>query len=49
MIRRYNVSANPDSADENSGHDIFRITQLTIGHNGATLRFGPDGARVALV
>ena len=43
VIRRYNVSANPDSADENSGHEVFRIPQFTVGHNGATLRFGPDG------
>lgn len=43
VIRRYTVSSNPDSADENSGLTLLEITQPTVQHNGGNLAFGPDG------
>ena len=43
VVRRYQVSANPDSADGNSGHTVLTFPQLATNHNGATVLFGPDG------
>ena len=43
VIRRYTVSANPDSADESSGHQLLELTQVATNHNGGNLVFGPDG------
>jgi glucose/arabinose dehydrogenase len=43
VVRRYTVSANPDSADENSAHPILELPQIAVNHNGGNLVFGPDG------
>jgi len=44
VIRRYHVSADPDSADPNSSDEIITINQPYANHNGGTLHFGPaDG------
>ncbi|MFN8177356.1 MAG: PQQ-dependent sugar dehydrogenase [bacterium] len=43
VVRRYTVSANPDSADPASAHDVLFQTQPFSNHNGGTLAFGPDG------
>ncbi|HMB70679.1 MAG TPA: PQQ-dependent sugar dehydrogenase, partial [bacterium] len=40
-IRRFTVSADPDSADVNSGFEIFRWPQYSWNHNGGQLDFGP--------
>jgi glucose/arabinose dehydrogenase len=42
-VRRYTVSSNPDSADENSGLQILELTQPATNHNAGNLVFGPDG------
>src|SRR5438045_2866282 len=43
-IVRYNVSANPDVADESSADTIIGIPHPTYdNHNGGQLQFGPDG------
>ncbi len=42
-VRRYTVSANPDSADPASAHLIFQAAQPQTNHNGGTILFGPDG------
>jgi glucose/arabinose dehydrogenase len=42
-VRRYTVSANPDSADPASAHLIFDAAQPQTNHNGGTILFGPDG------
>ena len=44
VVRRYNVSANPDSADASSGFNIITINQPFSNHNGGMIAFGPvDG------
>ncbi|MGQ0722746.1 MAG: PQQ-dependent sugar dehydrogenase [Candidatus Eiseniibacteriota bacterium] len=43
FVRRYTVSSNPDSADENSGHQILEVAQPSPSHNAGNLVFGPDG------
>ncbi|MGQ0722747.1 MAG: PQQ-dependent sugar dehydrogenase [Candidatus Eiseniibacteriota bacterium] len=43
IVRRYTVSSNPDSADENSGLQILELTQPATNHNAGNLVFGPDG------
>jgi glucose/arabinose dehydrogenase len=43
VVRRYTVSSNPDSADENSGRQILELAQPATNHNGGNLAFGPDG------
>ena len=44
VVRRYNVSGNPDSADASSGFDIIAINQPFSNHNGGMISFGPiDG------
>ncbi|HET6995309.1 MAG TPA: PQQ-dependent sugar dehydrogenase [Chitinophagaceae bacterium] len=43
-IARYQVSSNPDSADENSKAIVLTIPHpVNANHNGGTIRFGPDG------
>ena len=43
-IVRYNVSANPDVADESSADTVIAIPHPTYdNHNGGQLQFGPDG------
>ena len=42
VVRRYNVSANPDSADASSGFDIITINQPFSNHNGGMIAFGPN-------
>jgi glucose/arabinose dehydrogenase len=42
-VRRYTVSANPDSADPSSAYLIFQAPQPQTNHNGGTILFGPDG------
>jgi cysteine-rich repeat protein len=43
-IARYSVTANPDLADDTSGHVLFTIEHSTnSNHNGGTVVFGPDG------
>lgn len=43
VIARYNVSANPDVADANSGQVLLTVSQPFSNHNGGSLVFGPDG------
>ncbi|NNE09009.1 MAG: T9SS type A sorting domain-containing protein [Gemmatimonadetes bacterium] len=42
IVERYTVSANPDSADSASAHQIIKIHQPQSNHNGAQILFGPD-------
>lgn len=42
-VVRYSVSANPDSADEDSGVTILAIDQPFGNHNAGMLAFGNDG------
>ncbi|TMI71006.1 MAG: T9SS type A sorting domain-containing protein [Bacteroidetes bacterium] len=43
-ISRYQVSNNPDSADENTRAIVLTIPHpVNANHNGGTIRFGPDG------
>ncbi|MEO8590339.1 MAG: PQQ-dependent sugar dehydrogenase [Flavobacteriales bacterium] len=42
-ISRFSVSANPDSADENSEQILYTRVQPYTNHNGGQLNFGPDG------
>jgi glucose/arabinose dehydrogenase len=43
-ILRYNVSSNPDSADQTTADTILRIAHPgQTNHNGGQLQFGPDG------
>lgn len=43
IVRRYTVSSNPDSADENSGHQILELVQPGVNHNAGALSFDSDG------
>lgn len=43
VIARYNVSANLDVADANSGQVLLTVSQPFSNHNGGSLVFGPDG------
>ncbi len=43
IVERYTVSANPDSADSASAHQIIKVHQPQSNHNGAQILFGPDG------
>lgn len=42
-VSRFEVSVNPDSADENSEDLVIRIPQDFPNHNGGCVKFGPDG------
>lgn len=42
VVRRYNVSGNPDSADVSSSFDIITINQPFSNHNGGMIAFGPN-------
>ena len=42
VVRRYNVSGNPDSADASSSFDIITINQPFSNHNGGMIAFGPN-------
>ena len=42
-LARYQVSANPDAADPNSGTVLFAQPDPAPNHNGGMLAFGPDG------
>jgi glucose/arabinose dehydrogenase len=42
VVRRYNVSGNPDSADAASNFDIITINQPFGNHNGGMIAFGPN-------
>jgi len=43
-IVRYNVSSNPDSADEATADTVLKVAHpLFNNHNGGQLQFGPDG------
>jgi glucose/arabinose dehydrogenase len=42
QVVRYQVSANPDSADENSAVTILSLAQPEPNHNGGWLGFGPN-------
>jgi hypothetical protein len=43
VIERYEVSADPNVADDASAHVIFEWPQTAPGHNGGHIAFGPDG------
>jgi len=43
VLRRYNVSANPNVADSASGVTMISISDPFSNHNGGWLGFGPDG------
>ncbi len=43
VIRRYQVSNDPDLADPGSGLNLLRINQPFSNHNGGWMGFGPDG------
>lgn len=43
VISRYQVSGNPNVANENSASIIMTITQPYSNHNGGHIEFGPDG------
>ena len=43
VIRRHQVSANPNVADPLSAATVLTITQPFANHNGGWLGFGPDG------
>ncbi|HYB99117.1 MAG TPA: PQQ-dependent sugar dehydrogenase [Candidatus Limnocylindrales bacterium] len=42
-IRRYEVSSDPDVADEKSGQLVLSYVQPQNNHNGGWMGFGPDG------
>lgn len=42
-IRRYTVSANPDTANPGSAFEIMTYTQPFANHNAGWIDFGPDG------
>ncbi len=43
VIERYQVSDDPNSADENSARVILEFEQSEPNHNGGMMAFGPDG------
>lgn len=43
VVRRYQVSSDPDSADAASGVDVIRVDQDFSNHNGGTIAFAADG------
>ncbi len=43
VVRRYQVSGNPNVADAGSGVTLLEIEQDFGNHNGGDLHFGPDG------
>lgn len=43
VIERYQVSSDPNVADETSGRVILTFEQPEENHNGGMLAFGPDG------
>ncbi len=43
VIARYEVSGDPDDADEGSEEILLTIDQPFANHNGGQLAFGPDG------
>ncbi|MGH8015887.1 MAG: PQQ-dependent sugar dehydrogenase, partial [Candidatus Zixiibacteriota bacterium] len=42
VVARYNITANPDSANANSRFNIITINQPFSNHNGGMLAFGPN-------
>ncbi len=42
VIRRYELSANPDVADSTSGVNLLIVPQPQSNHNGGWIDFGPD-------
>ncbi len=42
QVVRYQVSADPDVADENSATPVLAITQPNANHNAGWIAFGPD-------
>ncbi|HVP39198.1 MAG TPA: PQQ-dependent sugar dehydrogenase, partial [Candidatus Saccharimonadales bacterium] len=43
VIRRYQVSSDPDRADSTSGVTLLTAYQPQSNHNGGWIAFGPDG------
>ena len=43
IIERYQVSLDPNIADENSAVQLMRVVQDFGNHNGGNILFGPDG------
>ncbi len=43
VIRRYQVSGDPDIADAGSAEDLLTVSQPFGNHNGGWMGFGPDG------
>ena len=43
VIERYEVTANPDSADFSGNYVLLEVNQPYANHNGGQLAFGPDG------
>jgi len=43
VIRRYQVSSDPDRVDPASAYDLLAFSNTFNGHNGGPIVFGPDG------
>jgi glucose/arabinose dehydrogenase len=43
VVKRFQVSADPNVADPNSGFTILTVNQPYSNHNGGHIAFGPDG------
>ncbi len=43
VVARYQVSADPNTADPNSAAALLNINQPYANHNGGMIAFGPDG------
>jgi glucose/arabinose dehydrogenase len=43
VVRRYQVSGDPNIADVGSGSTVIGVDQPASNHNGGQLQFGPDG------